>query len=63
MTNAEAAKHFASLPPDEDAKILLVNGDTACAEELHLDPPGENLDQADNASEVDDALVTSFMKW
>lgn len=25
MTNAEAAKHFASLPPDEQAKILILN--------------------------------------
>ena len=66
MTNAEAAALFASLPPDEDARILQINGDTATAEPLYLDPPGTNLDQIDDRDDLadgDEKLATTFQKW
>ena len=66
MTNAETAKHFASLPADEEAKILLINGDTSIAEPLFIDPPGTNLDEVDNLDDIaddDKKLATAFEKW
>jgi len=65
MTNAEAAKHFASLPPNEDAEIVLVNGDTATAEVLSVDEPGRWLGELeeDERERCSKELATTFMKW
>ena len=66
MTNAEAAAHFASLPPDETAKVLLINGDTCFAEPFEIDSPGTNLEEIDNENELRGEykkLVTIFQKW
>jgi len=37
MTNAEAAKYFASLPPNKKAEIVLLDGDSMWAESYNLD--------------------------
>lgn len=37
MTNAEMAKHFASLPPDEEASIDVLNADSGLIETLEFD--------------------------
>ena len=65
MTNAEAATHFASLPPDEPAEVLVINGDTSSAESLTLDSPGTNLDQVEDEflNDGDETLATAFTKW
>jgi hypothetical protein len=65
MTNAEAAAHFASLPPDETAEVLLINGDTCFAESFEIDPPGTNLEEIDEDElrDEDKKLVTIFQKW
>ena len=65
MTNAEAAAHFAALPPDEEAEIVAINGDTSSAEVLSIDPPGTNLDVVEEEflTEGDETLVTVFMQW
>jgi len=63
MTNAEAVKHFASLPADEEAKILLINGDHGTAEPLFIDPPGTNLDEVDDIADGDKKLATTYEKW
>ena len=44
MTNAEAAAHFAALPAEALAEVLLIEADTSSAENFTLDPPGTNLD-------------------
>lgn len=44
MTNAEAAQHFASLPPDNDAEILVIDGDTGSANTYTIEPPGTDFE-------------------
>jgi len=65
MTNAEAAQHFASLPPAGDAEVLVVNGCSGSAERFVIEPPGTNLEDIDSdaLTENDEKLVTIFMKW
>jgi hypothetical protein len=65
MTNAQAAAHFASLPPDDQAEILLINGDTGSCEVQLIDPPGTNLNDVDPSSltEKSKKLPTTYQKW
>ncbi len=65
MTNAEAAIHFASLPADKPAEVLVINGDTCSSESLTIDTPGTNLDvvEEDFLNEGDEILATAFTKW
>jgi hypothetical protein len=65
MTNEQAAAHFASLPPNEVAEVLVINGDTAYAEALSLDQPGTHLDLVDDGCllEVQKKLATAYLKW
>ncbi len=65
MTNAEAAAHFASLPPDEDADILVINGDTCSAEEVTIHQPGTNLEDVEDdfLTEKSRTLPTIYLKW
>lgn len=69
MTNAEAAAHFASLPPGEPAQLLLINEDTCSAMTLEIDEPCTNFENVkpDFLDEVlddgDEKLVTAFQKW
>jgi len=67
MTNAQAAAFFASLPDDEQAMVLLINGDAGVAEVLYISEPGANWDSLDEGgSELDPIeknLPTAFVKW
>lgn len=60
MTNAELAKHFASLPPDEEASLQKLNADTGLLEDVSIDTANRHmLDQIDDdefvrASDVPD---------
>jgi len=68
MTNAEAAAHFTSLPANEPAGVLVVNGDTCSAEALALESPYGNGGICDTIStdfltKGDENLVTAFTKW
>lgn len=65
MTNAEAAALFASLPPNERAKILVVSGSTFAAEEAHLDEPGANLEEVeeDSLPKGFEILPTIYLTW
>lgn len=65
MTNSEAAAHFASMPPNERAMVLLINGDTATAEQWSLDWPGTNMEELD-PDDIDagsEKLATVFWTW
>ena len=63
MTNEEVAKYFANLPPNEEAKILLIDGDILWAQELLLDPPGTNLDDLhQDLDEAQTKMITAFKK-
>lgn len=50
MTNAQAAAYFASQPPDAEAKLFEINGDTSLMRELSID----GLITAEDLEEVDD---------
>jgi hypothetical protein len=65
MTNAQAAAHFASLPADDQAEILLINGDTGSCEVQLLDPPGTNLGDVEPflLTEESKKLPTTYQKW
>ena len=66
MTNAEAATYFANLPPAEDAKVLLIDGDLCTAEMFDLELTAEeDLSDCDpdelDGDEVGKPYV--FKKW
>ena len=65
MTNAEAAAHFAALPAEALAEVLLIEADTSSAENFTLDPPGTNLDEVEEEflNEGDKNVVTIYRKW
>lgn len=62
MTNAEAAIHFASMPADKPAEVLVINGTTSSAESLTICEPGTNLDEVeeDFLNEGDEKLATAY---
>ena len=65
MTNSEAAAHFASLPPDSPAMVLLVDGDTGMIESLDINTPGTNLENVEKGVIDEDQLLlaTTYRKW
>ena len=65
MTNAEAAAHFASLPPDSQATVLLIDGDTFAARELVVDSPGTNIEEVEDGTLTDAqvSMATAYQKW
>lgn len=65
MTNKEAAEHFAALPPDEDAIVLIIDGDNAMGEECTIDETGQEFldDQCDNAEDLDPKHPHIYRKW
>lgn len=65
MTNAQAATHFAQLPPDEQASILLINTDTGSSEKLYLQEPGTDLNEVtfNDLDPGDEALLTVTISW
>lgn len=64
MTNKEVAEHFASLPPDAPAGIVVANLDTGFASDEQLvkfsEVKGEIEDEQD---EFDDDTPTAWQKW
>ncbi len=54
MTNAEVAAHFAALPPDAPAEILLINWDTDCVAEHDVGVVSEITFDSDNENADDD---------
>jgi hypothetical protein len=65
MTNAELAAHFAALPPNEEAVVLLIDGDALTASQCTIDEPGSNLDgvEKDTLDVGDEKLPSIFRKW
>lgn len=65
MTNAEAAKLFASFPADAPALVLLIDGDTATTEVFEIDAPGTNLEEVDEEylNEEDKQYPTIYHKY
>lgn len=55
MTNAEAARHFASLPADEPAMISIVSTDTATAMDEELEIITQDI--VDQIDDPHDGLV------
>lgn len=62
MTNKEAAIHFASLPAEDTAEILVINGSTSSAESLTIDQPGTNIDEVEEEflQEGNESLATAY---
>ena len=60
MTNKEIAAHFAALPADEPARVLLVNGDAGIAEVLTVDEPGTNVQRAEEVGDDEKKLPTVY---
>jgi hypothetical protein len=53
------------MPPNERAMVLLINGDTATAEQWSLDWPGTNMEELD-PDDIDagsEKLATVFWTW
>jgi len=66
MTNAEAAKWFASLPPEKDAEILVLDADSGVINEDSLVAFGEHhLDDLDEGEEHPEVKgqPTLYQKW
>ena len=54
MTNAELAKHFASLPPDETATITILNADSGIAtDEEIVGATARMLEQIEDETFID----------
>jgi hypothetical protein len=62
MTNAEAATHFASLPPEKTAAVIMIDVDAGASLTLLLDPPGTNLDEVEDGflEDGDEKLATAL---
>ncbi|MFO0851651.1 MAG: hypothetical protein U0871_24275 [Gemmataceae bacterium] len=65
MTNAQAAAHFASLPPDEEAVVVIANDDTKQVRQITLDgvTTPETLQGFEATDPSDLGKVFSFEKW
>lgn len=64
MTNAEAAKHFASLPADEQAKIVILNADTLTADVHYPEPTtSEVLEPYGEEGEGLEHIPHILIKW
>ena len=60
MTNKEAAAHFAALPADGPAEILVINGDYGAAEILVIDEPGTNIEKIEIEEEDERKMATVY---
>ena len=65
MTNAEVAAYFASLPPDAEAEILVLNIDTESAIREIIEAPQTDFDQMGEweFDEQDKKMLTVSLKW